>query len=167
MSRPKEFIYSCFHEKDWFAILIVGIAFAIAIWIVSMIFSPFTREHSLRRFHLASPNFAGWAMMAPIPSMYNFENRIQFTNEMVGDDEFNIEHESWFKFYLNHFPARAMTFGDFAPTCFKTVRHGTFEMSSRYQTTELVTRWEIGENEDGKLQVYRRSENWIRNHEGE
>lgn len=105
--------------------------------------------------------------MAPIPAMYNFENRIQFTNEMIGDGEFNTEHESWFKFHLNHFPARAMTFGDFAPTCFGSVRRGTFEMSSRYQETELVSRWEISDGADGKLQIHRRSENWVRGHENE
>ena len=136
-------------------------AVVISGWIVSTPFLETTRELSIRRFQLASSSWLQWAALAPVPSMYNYENRIQFTNEMIGDGAFNEDHESWFECPVNHFPARCVTFGEFAPTWFDESRNGTFEMSSRFGETELISRWEIREETDGCMQVYRLSENWV------
>ena len=160
MNRLKQFLSQSFRQRDWLAVVIFAGAVLIAAWIVSMPFCNFSRRLSLQRFHLANPSYVGWAAMAPIPAMYNFENRIQFSNEMVGDATFDTGHESWMEYPLNHFPARAMTFGDFSPRCFSDDRFGTFEMTSKYQGTELVTRWEIREDANGVLTVYRLSEKW-------
>jgi len=93
--------------------------------------------------------------------MYNFENRIQFTNEMIGDGPFDEDHESWFGCPANHFPARCVTFGEFSPTWFGETRNGTFEMSTRFRDTELISRWDIREEADGTMKVHRNLENWV------
>jgi hypothetical protein len=161
MFRPAESIAECFRQKDWFAVLMLAIVVLISTWIASTLFFKTTRELSIRRFQLASSSWLQWAALAPVPAMYNYENRIQFTNERIEEGPFNKDHESWFECPVNHFPARCVTFGEFAPTWFDETRSGTFEMSTRFRETELVSRWEIREEADGTMQVYRLSENWV------
>lgn len=161
MFRTAESIAECFRQKDWFAVLLLAVVFVIAGWIASTVFLKTTRELSIRRFQLASTSWWQWAALAPVPSMYNYENRIEFTNEMIGDGSFNEDHKSWFACHVNHFPARCITFGQFAPSWFNETRNGTFEMSSRFRESELISRWEIREGSDGTMQVFRLSENWV------
>ncbi len=93
--------------------------------------------------------------------MYNFENRAQFTNELIGDGPFNEEHKSWFSSQLNHFPARILTFGDSTARYFRDQRQGTLEMSTRYREAELISRLEIQEQPDGSMHIQRLEENWV------
>jgi hypothetical protein len=139
MFRFTEFMIQSFKQRDWFALLLLTFVLGIAGWIVSMPFSATTREHAIRRFHVASPSFPVWAAMGPVPSMYNFENRAQFTNELIGDGPFNEEHKSWFSSQLNHFPARILTFGDSTARYFR----------------------EIQEQPDGSMHIQRLEENWV------
>ncbi len=39
------------------------------------------RELAIRRFHAAGWSFPAWAMLQPLPWMYNFENRVSVTSE--------------------------------------------------------------------------------------
>lgn len=160
MFRPAEFIAESFRQKDWLALLMLVIAVVISGWVGSILVLQSTRESAMRRFQLASPSWAQWAALAPVPSMYNFENHIQFTNEDIGEGPFDAQHESWFACPANHFPARCITFGEFAPTFFAETRSGTFEMSTRFRETELISRWQIREI-DGTMQVHRYPENWV------
>ncbi|QEG23926.1 hypothetical protein MFFC18_38310 [Mariniblastus fucicola] len=161
MVRPAKLIAESYRQKDWFALSLLFVALVISCWIVSILFSQTTREQAMRRFQLASPSFPAWAAMAPVPSMYNFENSVQFTNEMVGDAPIDSDHESWFACPVNHFPARCVTFGEFSPHWFAEQKHGTFEMSTKFRESELIGRWEIKEQPDGTLLVQRYSENWV------
>ena len=161
MFRPAEFISLSYKQRDWFALLLLAFVLAIVVWVASISFSAKTRELAIRRFQVASPNYLVWAAMAPIPSMYNFENRAQFSNVMHGESPFDEDHESWFSMQLNHFPARVVTFGEMAPMCFGDQRQGTFEMSTRFQATELISRWEIQQHPDGSMQIQRLREDWV------
>ena len=157
MFRPAKFVSECFRQKDWLGLFVFACGTLISCWIVSIVFSQTTRELAIRRFQLASPSFSSWAALAPVPSMYNFENRIQFTNELdveggLGTDPFSIQ--------VNHYPARCVTYGEFSPKWFASERQGTFEMSTRFQEMELVSRWEVTES-DGTMTVDRISEDWI------
>lgn len=167
MFRPAKSIAECFRQKDWCAVVMLAIVFLISGWIASTVFLTSTRQLALRRFHLASSSWLQWAALAPVPTMYNYENRIQFSNESIGEGSFDEEHESWFACPVNHFPARCVTFGEFAPSWFDETRNGTFEMSSRFRETELISRWEVREEADGSMQVYRLSENWVRHDSNE
>ena len=116
---------------------------AVAAWTLSIIFSPSMRDMALKRFHLGSDSYPIWAAHQTVPSMYNFENRVQFTNELLGEAAFDPQDETYIKQTMNHFPARFITFGDHLAQCFLERPQGTFEMSSTFGDTELVTRWEI------------------------
>jgi hypothetical protein len=161
MFRFSNFISQSFKQRDWFALLLLTFMLGIAAWIVAMPFSSTVRQHAIRRFHVASPSFQVWAAMAPVPAMYNFENRAQFSNELIGEGPFDEDHESWFSLQLNHFPARIFTFGEMTSKCFRDHRQGTLEMSTRYRETELTSRWEIQEQPDGSMHVQRLAEDWV------
>ena len=137
-------------QKDGFAFAILGIALLVAGWKTSILFSQTTRRMEMERFQLASSSWTTWALLAPVPSMYNFENRIQFTNR-----------GTFFKCPVNHFPARCITFGEFAPTWFEKNRDGTFEMSTMFREHELTSVWTIEPQADGLMYVRRKSETWV------
>lgn len=166
MIRPVKIVSDCCRQRDWFSLVLLAVVVAISCFSISILFSRATREIAIRRFHVATPGFAQWAVSAPVPSMYNFENRIWFTNELSEDQPLERD-EKWFTCPVNHFPARCMTFGEFAPTWFAGRREGTFEMSTRFRETELVSRWQVNENTDGEMLVRRVSENWVRHDSSE
>lgn len=156
-----KFISECVRQKDWLGMFLIALGAIVSCWIVSIVFSHTTRELAIRRFQLASPSFASWAALGPVPSMYNFENEIQFTNELEVSGPLNKDHDSWFQCPVNHFPARCMTFGEFAPRWFVEQRQGTFEMSTRFRETELISRWEVEQQSDGIMTVRRVAEDWV------
>ncbi len=103
-----------------------------------------------------------WAAHQAVPSMYNFENKVQFSNQVLGDRSFNPADDSYRSMVLNHFPGNIITFGDWAPTLFACQREGTFEMCSRYQNRLLLSRWTIRSPGDGKpMVIQRHSEQWM------
>ena len=155
MIRPAKFITESYRQRDWFAIFLLGLVLTIVAWIISILFSSTTRQNAMQRFQLASPNFLGWAAMAPVPAMYNFENQIQFGNELIGGEApFDEEDESWFSKSVNHFPARRITFGNLRKKQFGEINHGTFRMVSSYRGQRLISTWKI-ETQDGVLWVRR------------
>lgn len=166
MFRPAKFISESIRQKDWLGLFMFTCGALISCWVISIVFSQTSRELAIRRFQLASPSFYSWAAMGPVPSMYNFENRIQFTNDLDiedlrGEDAVSKQRESWFSCQVNHFPARCATFGEFSPTWFASEKQGTFEMSTRFRETELVSRWEITQQQDGTMKVRRVFEDWV------
>lgn len=161
MFRPGKIVSTCFSQKDWLGLFVIACGVVVSCWILSILFSQTTRKSAMQRFQLASPSFASWAAQGPVPSMYNFENSIQFSNELAVDGPLDEKHESWFWCPVNHFPARCMTYGEFAPTWFGEQRQGTFEMSTRFRETELISRWEVEEQSDGVMTVRRIVEDWV------
>ena len=152
MLRPFQFFIQAYRQRDLLAVCIVAWIIVVIGWSVSMVFSTVMRDMALKRFHLESESFLCWAVNQSVPSMYNFENRVQFTNQLIGDGPFDATDETYDKATLNHFPARYITFGDMVPRCFSKTRQGTFEMESRFADTTLTTRWEISDRE-GTLEV--------------
>ncbi len=143
MLRSIRFLSASVAARDFLGLGLLVLILAVCAWTLSISFSPAMRDMALKRFHLGSDNFPLWAAHQTVPAMYNFENRIQFTNELLGDAPFDLEDKTYVKHTLNHFPARFITFGDRLSPCFSQRRQGTFEMSSTFGDTELVTRWEI------------------------
>ena len=147
MLRSIRFLSASVAARDFVGLGLLALILAVVAWTLSIVFSPAMRDMALKRFHLGSDSFPVWAAHQTVPSMYNFENRIQFTNELLGDAPFDPNEETYIKETLNHFPARFITFGSRLTTCFSEQRQGTFEMSSRFGERELVTRWEIQQPE--------------------
>jgi len=143
MLRSIRFVSACVTARDYAGIGLLLLILAVVAWTLSIVFSPAMRDMAMKRFHLGADSFPLWAAHQTVPSMYNFENRIQFTNELLGDAPFDPTDGTYTKQTLNHFPARFITFGDQIPTCFSQRRQGTFEMRSTFGQRELVTRWQI------------------------
>lgn len=151
MKRPKEFFQSIFRHHDWGAALLFSWIIVVVGWSISMLFSTVMKDMALKRFHLASESFLCWAVNQSVPAMYNHENQIQFSNQLLGDEPFGSNDATYVKETLNHFPARFITFGNQIPRCFQRQQQGTFEMRSRFADTTLTTRWEIQKNAEGTL----------------
>lgn len=143
MLRSIRFLTASVAERDYGGLGVLVLILAVATWTLSIIFSPTMRDMALKRFHLGSDSYPIWAAHQTVPSMYNFENRVQFTNELLGDAPYDPKDDTYLQYTLNHFPARFITFGDYLSPCFSQRRQGTFEMSSTFGDTELVTRWKI------------------------
>lgn len=148
MLRSIRFLSASVAARDYVGLGLLVLILAVATWTLSIIFSPAMCDMALKRFHLGSDSFPLWAAHQTVPSMYNFENRVQFTNELLGDAPFDPNDETYTKHTLNHFPPRFITFGDRLANLFSQRRQGTLEMSSTFGDTELVTRWEIQQQAD-------------------
>lgn len=170
MLRSIRFLSASVAARDYGGIGLLLLILVVAAWTLSIIFSPAMRDMALKRFHLGSDSFPLWAAHQTVPAMYNFENRIQFTNELLGDAPFAPANETYNKHTLNHFPARFVTFGDQLAPCFSQQRQGTFEMSSTFGDTELVTRWQIQQSDpsdaSSPMVIERVSQQWQSNTTG-
>ncbi len=143
MLRSTKFIPDAFAKRDLLGLGLLAMIGGTILWSMTIVFSPTMRQMALERFHLAGNSFPLWAVHQAVPAMYNMENRIQFTNRLIGDKPFDPADESYIKRTLNHYPARFITFGNNHPVCFSNQPQGTFEIRSVFGDTELVTRWEI------------------------
>jgi len=92
-------------------ITIVVLVVLVTIWLLLTPVLPSCSLATMRRFHLGSGSFARWALQFPIPAMYNFANQYQLRSlppdlvELLADEKARAG-------YLNHFPARVVTFAD-------------------------------------------------------
>lgn len=115
---------------------IVALAIVVAIWLLLMPWVPAIASSTMHRFHLRSGSFTWWAIQQPIPSMYNFANRYEVRELPPGLLDPILETSD--KRYINHFPARTLTF---ANTRFRYLHEGqdrwmTIDSSYRGQTLE-------------------------------
>lgn len=121
--------------RDYGFIAIVTLAIAVAIWLLLMPWVPVIARQTLYRFHLATPSFARWVAQFPIPSMYNCANEFKVEEIPPGLADPIID-DDWR--YVNHFPARIITFGDgrFHYLLDREDRWFTLRSSYRGQTLE-------------------------------
>lgn len=129
--------------RDFLGIGLLVLILGVSMWSVSILFSAAMRDMAIQRFHLGSDSFPTWAAHQTVPAMYNFENRIRFTNDLLGEAPFHTSHTNYRERTLNHFPGRYVTFGNNHFPCFSKQRQGTFELSTTFGDTNLTTRWEI------------------------
>ena len=144
----------------------MGLLGGIALWVLAMPWMPPVAAVTMRRFHLSSDSFWGFAVQQPIPAMYNFANRVEVRELDPQDDLLRlidpvlglplvqsdaqpvaagpvglppgvIGRET-----INHFPLRLVTFADGQ---FKYLRGGTrwIAATSDYRGRRLTTRWRI------------------------
>ncbi len=154
MNRGVKFLTASVQQRDVLGLGLMGLLVATAVAAVSILFSQSMKEAALKRFHLASDSFPQWAVHQMVPSMYNFENRIKFSNVIDAEGKFDATEDSYFEDTLNHFPARFITFGD-QRHVFSQDREGMFEMVSAFGDTVLVSRWNLKRRQPNQLTVER------------
>ena len=128
-------------------VAIVVLISVIAIWVLVMPIVPGIASTTIKRFHLQTDSFAGWAAQFPIPSMYNFANTYQVRKwpeepegamdempVMIDDDEAIIQAR-----YINHFPSRVITFGRQRHDFLVSKEDRWYKLQSSYRGLELVS----------------------------
>jgi len=143
MKRTITFLQECYRQRDWAAGLLCLAIAVTYLAAVSILFSKPMAAASLKRFHLASDSFGLWATHQCVPSMYNFENKIVFSNLAADLDNVDEQDPTLIKSTLNHFPARIITFGDLRSLQFGKHDQATFRMVSTFQGQRLTSTWKI------------------------
>ena len=155
-------------SKDIASLILFAIIVVAALWISALPLSAAVQETFLRRFHLASANFPGWAIQQTIPSMYTFENKVwtspeplmQFEVDQLDNEESRnpigstgqergIESNT-----VNHFPTRLATFADMRHQL-KQNPNGYFYLRSRYRGKEIKTTYKIEPGTDSEFKLKR------------
>ena len=154
MNRGWRFLVQCFRQRDVLGLVVFAVLIVVASAAISILFSQTMKEAALKRFHLASDTYPQWAVHQAVPAMYNFENRIKFSNVIDETGHFDSDEKSYISDTLNHFPARFITFGD-QRHVFAKGRAGMFEMKSVFGDTALISRWEITRDQPNQLTVNR------------
>jgi uncharacterized membrane protein YhaH (DUF805 family) len=71
-------------KRDVPALCIAGAVCVCAVLILTIPFSDGARTMAQRRFHQAGLSFPTWALLQPVPAMYNFDNRWSATGVGAG-----------------------------------------------------------------------------------
>ena len=161
MKRTFTFIQDCYRQRDWAAGLLGMAVLITAVAALSILFSKPMQIASLKRFHLASDNYGIWAIHQFVPSMYNFENKIAFSNQAENLDDVDDQDPTLITQTLNHFPAQHVTFGNYRKQHFADYNQGTFRMVSTFRNQRLVSTWKIDKHDDGKLWITRVEEQLV------
>lgn len=124
-------------SRDYGFIAIVTLAIVVAVWLLLMPWVPAIARQTLYRFHLATPSFARWVAQFPIPSMYNCANEFKVQEIPPGLADPIID-DDWR--YVNHFPARIITFGDGRFHYLLNLEDRWFTLRSSYRGQMLESR---------------------------
>ena len=154
MNRGWAFLIQSIQRRDLLGLAVFAALVAAGVAAVSILFSQTMKEAALKRFQLASDTYPQWAIHQAVPAMYNFENRIKFSNVIDNAGNFDTQEKSYVSDAVNHFPARFITFGD-QRHVFANGREGMFEMESVFGDTALISRWEITREQPNQLTVNR------------
>ena len=133
----------------------VTIGFGLAIlvittWLIALPFSTAVQNAALRRYHLQNDHFVCWAVQQIIPSLYNFENEYTFRP----DNALSPVVREFVKVrQLNHFPLRIVTYFDSRYILFSDGNSGEVELTSRYQSSLLTSRWKVSTLPDQSLKL--------------
>jgi hypothetical protein len=117
--------------------VIAALVIAVSMWLLLTPLLPPVSMTTMKRFHLGSRSFALWAAQFPIPAMYNFANRceVRYLPPGLVDPLVPPERSA----YLNHFPARVLTFADGRFDLLRGRRDCWVTVTSTYRARSLRT----------------------------
>jgi len=120
----------------WGVALVAAIALYAATSLATLL-SPACARFFMERFQLRTPSFLAWALFAPAPWMYNFENRYLISSEPYAARALAlVPDREWT--YINHQPLRAITFAEGRAFFADKPSPAYVYFESRYRS-ELVT----------------------------
>lgn len=125
-------LISVFRQKKagdtQFFFAFLGVAAAL---LLIMFFSPRVQIMMMKKMHLRNDSFLQWALLQPVPSMYNFNNTIRIDPDgLVGQ--------------MNHFPLRAITYRPMVrKSLAESGRRFFVTVKSTYRGAELVSQFEL------------------------
>ncbi len=140
-------------KRDHGFIAILSLLVLVAAWLLLMPVVPSIASSTMHRFHLRTSSFAWWVAQFPIPPMYNFANRYETSDIPPGFVDPILESRE--KRYINHFPARVLTF---ANGRYQHLHHGTdrwLTIESSYRGQQLKTRFHAEPKEGNGFRLIR------------
>ena len=126
-------------KQDFGFVTIVTLVVVVVMWLLLTPILPAVSLATMRRFHLGSQSFVGWAAQFPIPSMYNFPNTYE-VRDLPPDLFVPIDQEQK-RIYLNHFPCRVVTFADGRYHHLRNGQDRWFTFTTNYRGQYLESRW--------------------------
>lgn len=129
-------------------------AYAVAALAIAV--APRVARFFMERFHLRTESFVLWALGAPAPWIYNFENRALVSPRPLSDDELATPPEGVRWYPVNHQPTSVMTFIENRSVAYAP---GTslIYLETRYRTQQIrsvymLTAFPAGSGEPWRLE---------------
>lgn len=97
-------------KRDHVFSVIVVLVVMVVLWLLLTPIVPAIARSTMNRFHLQGESFVWFAVQQPIPAMYNFANEYEVRDFPEGFVESFLDTSQ--RRYINHFPARVMTFAN-------------------------------------------------------
>jgi hypothetical protein len=133
---------------DWFACCLFGLCLFYGAYTLSIALSPRVAAFAMRRFQLADDDFLFWAVFAPAPFMYNFDNRVTVSQRPLSRAELvDAGPAQWL--VLNHYPARVLTYFDLRRRAFARPSTSYVYLESRYREQRVVTGYRVSYPTEG------------------
>lgn len=136
-------------DHDYFACSILAAISAYSIVAALILLVPFASEIGIKRFHGRLP-FHQWALMQPLPAMYNFENKVTIRAEASSEGQDTAEP---LVVWINHHVHRLT--GDGAHRWVGRFRHGSIVYESTYRDVFVRTVYEVTTDQDGVIHLRR------------
>ena len=140
---------------DYGFLAIAAFAAIVVIWLLLTPLVPSVASAGLHRFHLRSHAFWWWAMQQPVPPMYAFANRYEVRDTPPAAPS-NAKVAPQMR-YLNHFPARVLTFASTRYHYLQDRRDHWAIIESTYRGQRLETVLHAKPLADGGYELVRRA----------
>lgn len=102
------------HRKDRATMIAYGVIMVTGLCLSFVPFSSQAQRLAMSKFHLKTRPFELWAVLQPVPSMYNFGNEIWVSRDPLTWERIeqgklgpNVYHR-----WVNHYPLRILSFGE-------------------------------------------------------
>ena len=129
------------------ACLLAGVLVAGYIYVALKAFVPAVQQRGIDQFHLTHSSFPEWALLQPIPAMYNYANELWIGNRpyiernAVRADKSTDHHYT----YINHYPLRIISFSWYRSKFLTDTNFDYITLKSTYQNTSQVTHYRISD----------------------
>lgn len=172
----RRFFQDIIAKRDAASLTFVAAILLSSFWCLALPLSKSVQTAYLKRFHLRSESYVGWAGQQLTPAMYNLENQYLFSSQPLPESERRtIEHAFYRQLknrktrtteqatasaethpirldMLNHFPTRTMTFVT-SRHFLKQQREGYFYFRSRYRDSALESVFHVEPVSDSQSKV--------------
>jgi hypothetical protein len=97
-------------RKDKSAAVFYAVLLFIFIFLAFLPFSGSVQRLLMGKFHLTLKPFSGWAVTQLLPAMYNFENKLFWSAEMLNENLLANPAPGVYHLSVNHYPMRMVYF---------------------------------------------------------
>jgi hypothetical protein len=137
--RLSNFVRALHDERDRPGQLLLVLIALHVLGALALGVSPTAARWFMRRFQLHTESFPAWALYAAGPWMYNFENEVLVSPAPLSAAALASPPPPLAWWYINHQPARVITFGDHRPALFRMPGEHYVYLRSRYRQAEVLT----------------------------